>query len=176
MPQSSTVIVGLSAGLCAFSLSCASAVAATPAQNAQVNLFTYVYLNDGNTLVVNEGKEYVSLMDETDKATFCDKASGFYCVHSVGISFAVPRNLKPDQDRWTERGRTYRVVNKLTGTTLFGRELQFMVIMGGPSPTDIPAYYYYSPKNGLIGWLIEPDPASEPVMILSKDPVGFAKQ
>lgn len=148
-------------------------------KGATNKVFTYTAVETGEHITIDLNRHRLVEGDVGLSMTLCEPTSKYICIWSKTFDFAVPRNAaelasKPGQvtvvpstettgeatsppKSWVFEGQTYHLISSLGQQSIFGKPLEIAVIEA--EHTDESGYwyirYYYSPKLGLLGFLID---------------------
>ena len=155
-------------------LGCTS-VSVSPVPDKQSDdVYVYRFLSHGDRLVLDMQREAVFFDDVGIEADYCKPQSEYHCVRSELFSFAVPRNLTKERERWELNEKTYWVSQPPIKRDWFGERLTIAVIHltefehNDNKTTD----FYYSLERGLLALQIDPGKA-DAAWVTLQSTVGF---
>jgi hypothetical protein len=103
--------------------------------------------------------------DGFEPTEFCGAESDYVCFFSRRFAFAAPKRTAPSVTSWIVHGVQFELENKDLDVSLLGvRKSDLMLIKAPASATAAgretgkPAYFLYSPIDGLVGFGLDPLP------------------
>lgn len=142
----------------------------------------------GTRIIVDPDRKHGGIHygeDTSDPATFCEVDSGFVCVVSEDLLFAVPRPMGT-QDQWVYEGVEFKILRRNLEVTIFGKSIGGLSVIGtGPMKSGKTAeslqsqMFLYSESMGLVAFGYSPSykvPGCAAEVSWLKDGLGFGAQ
>jgi hypothetical protein len=101
----------------------------------------------GPELVIDAGRETLTVGDLAVKLEICSKTEEFICFASEFLSFAVPRDLSETSAPWQFGGTEYRVLAHRDEMVL-GQKVSLFILGANIEGNDL--VFYFSKQRGLI--------------------------
>ena len=137
---------------------------------ALAGAFEYVDPMDSrSSLTIETAPPSISIGDVARPAELCADSTGFICLRSSMVNFAVPRTMNDKTKDWNYAGRTYALVSK-SDVSILGFQ-QAGVLQVSSTDGDRKLTFLYSPTKGLLGMRFASKDSSR--LYISTREIGF---
>lgn len=105
--------------------------------------------NPKNQFLISEKPPFGAWLDMAGEVKFCGHEESFKCFDAEGFRFAVPRNFKGKQKKWSHGGADY-VFEGVSKISILGQVVSVFNIDSTIDSVEI--RYFYTQNRGLIGF------------------------